>query len=276
MSPTRTTSASSPSTRTAISSTSSDRKGIGDDEFREPLGIGFNERSNGNFRLYVVDPIQDNSNRRIRDFEGDVDASDFGDQKNNLGNATGDDNIHPTGVTVDINNRVWVADTEDPGTIFLFNRDGSFIASFEPDFSSPGDDQLQDPEGIAVYKDNDDNTFVYVADTGNNRIVKFEYVSNDSATGLAYRDEVGNSNGSSGSGNNEFSQPTGLATDECGNVWVADRFNNRFAVFDKNLNFIDNFTRSFNETTGVALGPNGDELYVVDSANDRIVAFSLS
>jgi hypothetical protein len=79
--------------------------GQGDEEFEQPLGIGFNERSNDNLRLYVVDRIQNSNDRRIRDFEGDVDANDFGDQKNNLGDDTGDPNSNPIGVTVAENNR---------------------------------------------------------------------------------------------------------------------------------------------------------------------------
>ncbi len=123
-------------------------------------------------------------------------------------------------------------------------------------------------------------TFVFVADTANNRIVKFEQVSEDS-DGLEYVTEVGNSNGSSGDDNREFNRPTGLAVDDCGNVWVADYFNNRIAVFDKNLDFIDNFDddqdgTDFFHPSDVALGPDEDALYVVDSDNNRVVKLDLS
>src|SRR3546814_6223457 len=68
--------------------------------------------------------------------------------------------------------------------------------------------------------------------------------------------------------------PIGLAVDTCGNVWVADSENNRVAVFDKNLEFVDDVTQGFDLPTGVALGPDGDDtLYVVDSVNERIVKF---
>ena len=69
--------------------------------------------------------------------------------------------------------------------------------------------------------------------------------------------------------------PEDVAVDSTGNVWVADSGNNRIAIFDKNLEFIDDITQSFNDPTGVALGPDGDVLYVVDSANQRIVKFDL-
>lgn len=64
--------------------------------------------------------------------------------------------------------------------------------------------------------------------------------------------------------------------DECGNLWVADRFNNRIQQLDKNLTFESRFTSSFVEPTGVALSPNGNSLYVVSSINDRVKKFTLS
>ena len=38
--------------------------------------------------------------------------------------------------------------------------------------------------------------------------------------------------GSSGSGNTQFNQPWGVSADSSGNVWVADRSNNRIKEFD--------------------------------------------
>lgn len=250
--------------------------GQGGNDFQNPLGIGFNERSNGNLRLYVADDAQNDNDDKIRNFEGDLDDADFGDRIASLGDDTGVNNIFPFGVAVDPDNRIWIVNQSTAGKVFLFNRDGGFVATFTPNFSSPGEDQLREPEGIAVFEDDDGDDFVFVADTDNNRIVKFRHVSNDEEDGLEYVTEVGRSDGNSGSGNREFSQPIGLAADKCGNVWVADSFNNRIALFDKNLEFIDNFTQGFDQPTGVALGPDEEELYVADSVNDRIVKFTLN
>jgi sugar lactone lactonase YvrE len=255
-----------------------DGPGDGPDEFEEPFGIGYAQNNNGNTRfLYVTDHVQNDEDRKVRQFDGNLaDANDFGDFLNDVGVADLND---PYGVAVDDDDRVWVVNHSSPGTVFLFSRGGNLIADFEPSFSSPGDDNLQDPEGIAVYQE-DGDTFVFVADTANNRIVKFEQVSENS-DGLEYVTEVGNSNGSSGTGNREFNRPTGLAVDDCGNLWVADRFNDRIAVFDKNLDFIDNFDddqagTDFLRPTDVALGPDDDALYVVDSDNNRVVKLDLS
>jgi sugar lactone lactonase YvrE len=257
-------------------------EGNGDDEFRQPLGLGLNENSSDKLRLTVVDPIITDNDRRIRLFVGDVTSSSFGNPKAELGDDTGDNNISPVGVAVDAKNRIWVTDAESPGKVFLFDRDASFTASFSPTFTpdTGGDDQLNQPQGIAVVKDADGNFFVYVADTLNNRIVKFQYVSNDSSSGLEHVKDIGKSDGETGNDNGQFNRPTGLTADACGNLWVADRFNNRLQVFDPKLKFLaklndfDNGDQ-FNEPTGVALNPDGDELYVVDSSNDRVVAFTL-
>ena len=252
-------------------------EGEGGNEFDDPRGIGFNLNNNDNERLYVADPLQNDNDDRIRRFIGDLNDQDFGSNSADLGEDTGENDISPFGVAIDPDNRVWVVNQSVPGLIFLFDRNGGFVATFEPDLTaSPGDDVLDDPEGIAVFEDDDGNDFVFVADTDHNRIIKFEHVSNDRENGLEYVTEVGNSDGSSGNGNREFSQPTGLDVDECGNVWVADTGNNRISVFNKKLEFIDNFTSSLDQPTGVALGPDEDVLYVTDSANNRVVVFDLT
>lgn len=230
------------------------QQGNENEQFQMPLGIAFGQDGDGNNRLYVTDPDQSSDGRKLRKFrvngthEGNLGVSDF-DQ--------------PVGVAVDGDNNIWVVDTN---SVFLFDEDGNLVTSWEPD----GTGSLNDPAGIAIFEE-DNQSFVYVADTDNDRVVKFEYVNN-SADGLEFVDAAG----SSGSGNDRFNGPTGIVADECGNLWVADRFNNRIQQLDKNLNFESRFSSSFVEPTGVALSPNGNSLYVVSSTNDRVRKFTLS
>jgi DNA-binding beta-propeller fold protein YncE len=231
-------------------------QGNDNEEFQTPLGIGFNRDGNDRDRVYVADPDQSTSSRKFRMFQPD------GDHVDNLAPSSLDE---PVGIGVDANQRVWVADSTMPGQVFLFNRNGGFVTSWTPG----GNGELSDPEGIAVFED-DDTTFVYVADTGNDRVVKFEYVSNDE-DGLEFVEAAG----STGTGNDEFNGPTGMAIDECGNLWVADRFNNRIQQLDKDLNFEGRFSDGFVEPTGVAIGRNGASLYVVSSINDLVKKFDL-
>jgi DNA-binding beta-propeller fold protein YncE len=227
-----------------------------DDEFLEPLGIAFGLDDQDRDRVYVADPDQSLS-QRLRRFRVS------GVNEGNLGEGDLDD---PVGVAVDSEGNIWLADFLD-GEIFLFGNDGDLITSWTPG----GDGDLSLPEGIALFEENN-RTFVYVADTGNNRIVKFEYVDN-SANGLKFVDEAG----SFGSTNERFDEPVGIAIDSCGNLWVADRDNNRIQQLDKDLNFESRFDDDgFNGPTGVALSPNGRSLYVVYSSSDQVVRYPLS
>ncbi len=70
-----------------------------------------------------------------------------------------------------------------------------------------GDGEFTNPVGAAV----DSSGNVYVADTGNHRIQKF-----DTSGGFVIKW------GSQGAGDGEFSYPYGVAVDSSGNVYVAD------------------------------------------------------
>jgi DNA-binding beta-propeller fold protein YncE len=234
-------------------------QGNGSSQFQEPRGIGVNVASGSKLRVLVTDLAMNNIDRRFRSFNpsgGNVDE---------LGRSGLNS---PFGVAIDSNNNnVWVVDSSSTGKVFLFDRNGDFITSWTPS----GSGELSSPQGIGVFKDNDNRTYVYVSSTGNNRVYRFEYTGN-SSNGLKFIKSAG----SGGSGSNNFNSPAGLAVDKCGNVWVADRINNRIQQLDKTLNFKSSFTSSFNRPTDVAISPNGKSLYVADSQNDRIQRFDLS
>ena len=94
---------------------------------------------------------------------------------------------------------------------------------------------------------------IYVADTGNHRIQKFDALGNwertwgrdvDSAGGSGFGEictvavdcQAGLSNGAQGG---EFSSPSGLAVNSAGHVFVADAGHNRIQKFDSMGNFIE-------------------------------------
>jgi DNA-binding beta-propeller fold protein YncE len=236
-------------------------QGTGEEQFQTALGIGVNENSSGQLRIIVADPGQTNDGRKLRRFD---------DEGNLVGSPIGRAALtDPTGVGIDPDGNIWVVDNVNEGEVFLYDEDGDFITSFIPD----GDGALDNPQGIAIFEDDDDNaTYVYIADTGNNRVVKFEYVSNDSDDGLEFVDDAG----SGGSGNSNFNQPTGIAVDECGKVWVADRNNKRIQQLDKNLTFESRFSSSLDRPSGVAINPDGDRLYVVNNDGNSVSIFDLN
>jgi DNA-binding beta-propeller fold protein YncE len=229
-------------------------EGQEDEDFQEPLGIAFGEDNDGNDRLYIADPGMSSTSRRFRKFRLN------GTHEENLGESSLTD---PTGVAVDADGNIWVVDRTGAGEVFLFDDSGNFVDSFSPG----GSGALDAPEGIGTFEENN-RTFVYVADTGKDRIVKFEFVGGD----LDFVDAAG----STGTQNDRFNEPVGIAIDKCGNLWVADRENDRIQQLDKDLNFESRFGDGFNEPTGVALSPNGKSLYVVDSLNERVIRYPLS
>jgi DNA-binding beta-propeller fold protein YncE len=80
-----------------------------------------------------------------------------------------------------------------------------------------GDGQFYHPSGLAV----DSSGNVYVADTGNNRIQKFDLDGNYITKWGSY-----------GTGDGQFSTPSDVAVDSLGNVYVADTDNHRVQKFD--------------------------------------------
>ena len=116
------------------------------------------------------------------------------------------------------------------------------------------------PLGIAT--DAADN--IYVADTGNNRIVKFD-------SNLDFLGKIG----ATGAGNGQFSNPTGVAVDGSDNIYVADSSNNRIQKFDANGNFLwtvgafGTGNAQFQHPIGVVVDGSG-YVYVADTNNNRI------
>jgi len=82
-----------------------------------------------------------------------------------------------------------------------------------------------------------------------------------------------------GTGTGQFQRPMGIAVDQGGNIWVADRENNRIEKFDEAGNFLMQFgalgsgNGQFNDPRGIAVSSNGT-IWVSDIGNRRVQAFN--
>ncbi|HSA73181.1 MAG TPA: hypothetical protein VLD84_04425 [Nitrososphaeraceae archaeon] len=132
-----------------------------------------------------------------------------------------------------------------------------------------GNGQFNHPIGIAV----DSSGRVYVVDTGNNRIQQFRLVNpcpngtTQIVTGVCFVRAWG----SLGSGNGQFNNPTDVALDSSGRVYVADKGNNRIQMFKGTGDFIRAWntespgTSEFEALIGVAVDSSANQIYAAES-----------
>jgi streptogramin lyase len=145
-------------------------------------------------------------------------------------------------------------------------------AKFELKFGSygSGNGEFNLPQGVAVDSSGD----IYVTDTSNHRIQKFD------SSGV-YLSQIGT--GSIGSGNGEFHNPQGVAVDSSGDIYVADSDNHRIQKFDSSGVYLSQIgtgskgsgNGEFNVPFGIAVDSSGD-IYVSDFNNHRIQKFDSS
>lgn len=169
-------------------------------------------------------------------------------------NSWGDDMfIMPHGLTVDNQNNIWVTDAGFH-QVFKFSHDGKLLMKLgQARVSGDDSSHFNRPSDVAVAPDGS----FYVSDGyGNNRIVKF------SATGK-YLFEWGKK----GSKQGEFDLPHGIDLDESGNVYVADRENNRVQVFDSSGKFLKELTGNFGNICSVTFAKRKAKLYATDDVN---------
>jgi peptidylamidoglycolate lyase len=130
----------------------------------------------------------------------------------------------PHGLTVDGRDHVWITDVGRQ-QIFEFSHEGQLLRTFG-ERRVPGADSahFNEPTDVAVLKDGS----FYVSDGyQNSRVAKF------SAAGRFL-----GSFGTKGTGPGEFRVPHGIAVDERGRIFVADRENSRLQAFDANGKFL--------------------------------------
>ncbi|NER16292.1 NHL repeat-containing protein [Spongiivirga citrea] len=201
-------------------------------------------------------------------------------------NTTKLDGVNPIGITIN-NEGTWLSDG-DHNRLVLINKEGEIvrtidslerpmhIASTEKEILIPqyGNDQitiikgdnhsnlilndsLDAPAGVAVYRNEK-----AIADFYNNRIL----YSADSGNYISF--------GTEGKGEGELYYPTDVhITKEY--IWVADAYNNRIQVFDKEGKFkmMIGEDQKMNAATGIFVSDK--EVFITDFENSRVLVFTL-
>jgi uncharacterized protein (TIGR03663 family) len=184
-------------------------------QFSFPKGLATDWEGN----VYVAD----SQNHRVQKFDSE---GRFISAWGEVGTEPGQFS-EPWGIAVDGDGSVYVADTWNH-RIQKFTSDGELVTYWGV-FEDTGGELLEPqgmfygPRDIAIDADGD----LYVTDTGNKRIQKFD--SDGSPLGQW---------GGSGSAPGQFLEPVGIDADQDGNIYVADTWNQRVQVFDEDLQFI--------------------------------------
>ena len=169
--------------------------------------------------------------------------------------------LHPLAVTIDNDDYVYVADT-DNHRIRKLTGNGQFITEWGKKGESEG--EFNRPTGITSDRDG----FIYVVDANNHRIQKFN------ADGLFLQEW-----GGQGSGDGEFDKPFDIIADGLGFLYVTDTGNRRIQKITGDGQFVDSWSGYTDDDPqrcaplGIAADGAG-HIYVADNNNDRIQKFT--
>ena len=168
--------------------------------------------------------------------------------------------VMPHGLEVDNQNNVWVTDC-GLHQVFKFDSNGNLLMTLgEAKVSGNDTEHFNLPTDVAVSYDGS----FYVSDGyGNSRIIKFS----KEGKYLFEWGKFGNKQG-------EFNIPHGIDSDKNGNIYVADRENNRIQKFDSKGNFIAVWQNKITEQLySVTIDNQNNHLFGIDymTINDTIV-----
>jgi hypothetical protein len=193
----------------------------------------------------------------------------------------------PSGVAVDSNGNIYIADyfnnrirkvTASTGDISTVAGNGT--AGYSGDGGAATSAELDNPFAVAV--DSEGN--IYIADATNNRVRKVTVSTGDIST-VAGNGTAGYSGDGGKATSAELNAPGGVAVDSAGNIYIADVLNNRIRKVTVSTGDIATVagdgTRGYSGDGGKATSaelwwPSGvavdsaDNIYIADSDNMRV------
>ncbi len=183
--------------------------------------------------------------------------------------------VQAHGFCQDRDGNFWAGDsgpfTDTPGTagrgfqMFKFSPDGKVLLTLgKAGVSKAGQDTFVGPTACAIAPNGD----IMIADGHWPRPTTAQQ-DGDRVMRFTKDGKFVSEFGKLGSKPGEFMGPHALAFDSQGRLFVADRSNNRVQVFDRNMNFLDEW-RHFGRPSGVAILKD-DTLIVADSESNRSI-----
>ncbi len=173
--------------------------GSGKINFNNPSGIAVDSKGD----IYVAD----SANNRIVKYSGaGIFLKTWGIQGTSDGNF-----VYPVAVAISPGDKVFVVDR---ARVQKFSPEGEFFSSWGK--VGTGEGEFNRPGGIFI----DQIGYIYIADSGNNRMLKFDEKGKFMAQW-----------GSAGAGDGQMMYPAGVAVDSRGYVYVIDRDNSRLQLF---------------------------------------------
>jgi hypothetical protein len=245
--------------------------------------------------------IADELNNRFLHFSGNATTADavYGQNgsfitNNKIGGVTAQNLYLPSDIAIDSNGGVYLCDTGSHRVLFFpagstsptrVYGQGSVYTSATPNKGGISADSLNAPRGVAV-----DSTGVYIADTGNNRVLFYAGFS-DTTADRVYGQPAFNSNSSNNGGvsNSSLFSPYDVFI-YANTVYVADRNNHRVLSFNgvatsanKVYGQLNNFTTNTQNNGGISANslafPSGvavdsSGVFIADSINNRVLFYS--
>jgi len=182
------------------------------------------------------------------------------------------------GLAVDSQGNIYVSDKDNHRVMKFFpNATSGLIVAGITDVLGSSNQQLSSPNGLYL---DETNSYLYIADFGNNRIQR--YYLGITANGTT----VAGGNGA-GPGSNQLNQPTGVCVSKkTGDIYIADAGNNRIqrwspgatsGVTIVGITGVSGTNATLlNRAANVILNTNETFLYVSDINNHRVQRFNLT